>query len=201
MDEDDIQLVRRVVKDTVYEILDEEFLFPITELVNGLESGITQFKRSIAQAKGVEKYDPSKIKWEETEGSSGLYQRSEDVNSLDFKLLVKDLASHNGKFTKNGWFYWLFRSGAIVGRKRRGKQKSKASETKPEAGSDPAQFFPEDLRSLLSFEEKADAVIIKPRQFLGSENFAKIADIVKQQGGEYVSAGKNSHFRIPIKSN
>ena len=65
---------------------------------------------------------------------------------------------------------------------------------------DTAKFFPEDLRSLLLFEQKADAIIVKPRQFLGSENFAKIADIVKKHGGDYVSAGKGSHFRIPLKS-
>lgn len=60
-------------------------------------------------------------------------------------------------------------------------------------------MFPEDLESLLSFEEKGDYIIIKPRQFLGSDNFAKIASVVRQAGGEYVSAGKNSHFRVPKK--
>ena len=57
--------------------------------------------------------------------------------------------------------------------------------------------FPEDLESLLSFEEKNDYVMIKPKQFLGSENFAKIASTVRGLGGEYISAGKNSHFRVP----
>jgi hypothetical protein len=52
----------------------------------------------------------------------------------------------------------------------------------------------------LSFEEVDDAVIIKPRQFLGAENFAKIADMVKHQGGEWVSAGKDSHFKMPLRS-
>ena len=56
--------------------------------------------------------------------------------------------------------------------------------------------FPEDLDSLLSFEEKGDYIIIKPRQFLGSENFAKIASSVRGMGGEYISAGKDSHFRV-----
>jgi len=42
-------------------------------------------------------------------------------------------------------------------------------------------------------------VIIKPRQFLGSENFAKIASTVRGIGGEYISAGKESHFRVPRK--
>jgi hypothetical protein len=56
--------------------------------------------------------------------------------------------------------------------------------------------FPEDLDALLSFEEKGDYIIIKPRQFLGSENFAKIASAVRGMGGEYISAGKDSHFRV-----
>ena len=60
-------------------------------------------------------------------------------------------------------------------------------------------MFPEDLESLLSFEEKEDYVMIKPRQYLGSENFAKIASVVREIGGEYVSAGKASHFRVPRK--
>jgi hypothetical protein len=60
--------------------------------------------------------------------------------------------------------------------------------------------FPEDLESLLSFEEKSDYIMVKPRQFLGSENFAKIASTVRGMGGEYISAGKDSHFRVPKKS-
>ena len=59
--------------------------------------------------------------------------------------------------------------------------------------------FPEDLESRLTFEDKGDKIILKPRQFLGSETFAKIASVVRGLGGEYVSAGKGSHFRIPKK--
>jgi hypothetical protein len=59
--------------------------------------------------------------------------------------------------------------------------------------------FPEDLEALLSFEEKSDYIMVKPRQFLGSENFAKIASAVRGMGGEYISAGKESHFRVPKK--
>lgn len=58
-------------------------------------------------------------------------------------------------------------------------------------------MFPDDLEGLLNFEEKDDYIIIKPRQFLGSDNFSKIASTVRQAGGEYVSAGKASHFRVP----
>jgi hypothetical protein len=59
--------------------------------------------------------------------------------------------------------------------------------------------FPQDLEHLLSFEEKDDYIMIKPRQFLGSENFAKIASAVRGLGGEYISAGRDSHFRVPKK--
>lgn len=60
-------------------------------------------------------------------------------------------------------------------------------------------MFPEDLEDMLGFEEKEDYIMVKPRQFLGSENFAKIASIVREVGGEYISAGKASHFRVPRK--
>ena len=57
-------------------------------------------------------------------------------------------------------------------------------------------LFPKDLEEMLSFEESGEYVVVKPRQFLGSENFAKIASVACEAGGEYVSAGKESHFRI-----
>ena len=57
--------------------------------------------------------------------------------------------------------------------------------------------FPKELENMLFFEEADKYVIIKPRQYLGSENFAKIASIVRSEGGEYISAGKESHFRVP----
>lgn len=60
--------------------------------------------------------------------------------------------------------------------------------------------FPEDLEALLSFQEKTDYIMVKPKQFLGSENFAKIASTVRGLGGEYISAGKDSHFRVPKKT-
>ncbi|MGB9915234.1 MAG: hypothetical protein ACPLIG_06430 [Candidatus Bathyarchaeales archaeon] len=59
--------------------------------------------------------------------------------------------------------------------------------------------FPEDLENMLSFEDKGDYIIVKPKQFLGSENFARIASTVRGMGGEYISAGKASHFRVPKK--
>jgi len=59
--------------------------------------------------------------------------------------------------------------------------------------------FPEELENLLGFEEKGDYIIIKLMGFLGSEKFAKIASTVRGMGGEYISQGKESHFRVPKK--
>lgn len=58
-------------------------------------------------------------------------------------------------------------------------------------------LFPNELAGKLMFEEEGDKIKVSPRQFLGSENFAKIASIVREAGGEYKSAGKNSHFLVP----
>jgi hypothetical protein len=57
--------------------------------------------------------------------------------------------------------------------------------------------FPPDLEDMLEFEETEEYVKISPRRYLGTENFAKIASIVRDAGGEYVSAGRESHFRLP----
>lgn len=58
-------------------------------------------------------------------------------------------------------------------------------------------IFPKNLEKMLEFKEKVDYIIIKPRQFLGSDYFAKIASIARELGGEYISAGRDSHFRVP----
>lgn len=74
-----------------------------------------------------------------------------------------------------------------------------SSNSKMRSLDDTRMSFPEELEAKLSFEEKNDFIIIKPKQFLGSENFAKIASAVRGMGGEYISAGKDSHFRVPKK--
>ena len=58
-------------------------------------------------------------------------------------------------------------------------------------------MFTKELEAMLIFEDRGDFIKITPRQFLGSENFAKIASTIREAGGEYISAGKGSHFRVP----
>jgi hypothetical protein len=63
--------------------------------------------------------------------------------------------------------------------------------------NDVKQAFSSELAGMLFFEESGTFVIVKPRRFLGSDNFSRIASIVRDIGGEYVSAGRNSHFKVP----
>jgi len=65
--------------------------------------------------------------------------------------------------------------------------------------NDVKQAFSSELAGMLLFEESGKFVIVKPRRFLGSDNFAKIASVVRDLGGEYISAGRNSHFKIAKK--
>jgi len=66
---------------------------------------------------------------------------------------------------------------------------------------DVQRVFPQDLAGMLYFEVTDEYVLAKPRQYLGSDNFRRIAATVRDQlGGEYVSAGRDSHFRIPRKT-
>jgi len=56
-----------------------------------------------------------------------------------------------------------------------------------------------EYASMLDYDATSSNLvyIIKAKQFLGSDNFAKIAGIVRNTlGGQYVSQGKNSHFEI-----
>ena len=92
----------------------------VVDFCNALEAAVVKLRRQLEGKQTLEHWDANKIKWEQTEGSKGPYERSNDVDSVDFKNLVKDLTAHNGKLTRNGLFYWLFTNGVTVGRKKKG---------------------------------------------------------------------------------
>jgi hypothetical protein len=58
--------------------------------------------------------------------------------------------------------------------------------------------IPQDLRALLDFRIEGNALIIKPRGYLGPGNFGRVMAIARQRGGRYVSAGRGSRFEIPL---
>ncbi|MEM0006646.1 MAG: hypothetical protein QW734_11240 [Candidatus Bathyarchaeia archaeon] len=92
-------------------------LTALLNFLDAVEAGVSAAKQRIKEAKIG--WNPDKIKWEDAEGSSGQYQRSEDFNNPEFKAMLKDLQAHGGKLTRNGYFYWVFKNGSTVGRKKR----------------------------------------------------------------------------------
>lgn len=56
--------------------------------------------------------------------------------------------------------------------------------------------LPQTVIDKLDFSIANGQIILKPKEFLGSDTFAKLASVVRELGGEYVSAGKGSHFRV-----
>lgn len=106
---------------------DDFTLEVLLEFLNGVEAGIVAAKQRIKERKGlIDKpkrewgWNPDKIEWKKAEGSKGEFEKSEDVNNSEFKALLKDLAAHNGKLTRDGYFYWVYQNGSTVGRKKRG---------------------------------------------------------------------------------
>jgi len=102
------------------------FLEDFVDFLDGLEASIVKMKRQIAKLVGVAEakpkfsWNPDAIKWEKAQGSKGEFEKSEDVNNPEFKAMLKDLAQHNGKLTRDGVFYWVYKNGSTVGRKKRG---------------------------------------------------------------------------------
>jgi hypothetical protein len=63
----------------------------------------------------------SKIPWIDRENEKGKFQVSEDYSNPEHKALLKFLNEAGGCVASEGWFYWIYRDGATVGRKLRRK--------------------------------------------------------------------------------
>lgn len=97
----------------------EKIVFAITDYANAIESAIVGLRENLRELTKFPEWDPDKIVWTQAEGPSGPYERSEDVNNLEFKAMLKDLAAHNGKMRRGPYFYWTFQNGHTVGRKKK----------------------------------------------------------------------------------
>jgi len=192
----------------------------VVDFANALEAACVQLKRYIGeqQTLGVKEETFTKLLgWEETRGDRlGEYEttsRKANNNSDAFNhalnILKRNNATISSRFHDEGYKYsfWLYEKKPDTIYRQLLKKKKEETPTalveKPreqgEAVEKVRQYFPKALEALLIFEETGNYIMIKPRQYLGSENFSKIAAIVREANGEYISAGKESHFRIPIK--
>ena len=62
-------------------------------------------------------WDPNNILWELTIGPKGEYELAGLQDTIDFRLLTRDLNANDGKLKRNQYFYWQFRNSAKIGRK------------------------------------------------------------------------------------
>lgn len=74
---------------------------------------------------------------------------------------------------------------------------------KPSAPA-PPRIIVETVRARLaehmkevSVTEEEEGIVVRPTGFLGRDKFSSIAAIVRELGGNYVSAGRESRFVIP----
>ena len=62
-----------------------------------------------------------------------------------------------------------------------------------------ASSIPAKIREKLVFEEDDEEIRVKPQEFLGRDDFRTVASTIRELGGEYISAGRSSYFRVPRK--
>lgn len=118
MDKEDVDFIRKVARDEFWQIWESELLPLIKDFV-----GVKVESSKVTESKPGDRtwnWSPEKISWAKAQGTKGEYERSEDVNSLDFKSMLKDLAEHKGTLTRDNVFYWVFKNGSVVGRKQKG---------------------------------------------------------------------------------
>lgn len=97
----------------------ETIIFAISDFANAVEAATVSLRDHLNELTKCQEWDPDQIAWTPAEGPSGPYERSEDVNNLEFKAMLKDLAAHNGKMRRGPYFYWTFQNGHTVGRKKK----------------------------------------------------------------------------------
>lgn len=137
-----ITFLRKIIREEFWQLLDEDILPVLRDyvgvrldssktnsadvlaesLVNILKTSSSKGKESL-NSKTREKpwnWDPQKIAWTKAQGTKGEYERSEDVNSPDFRNLLEDLSAHQGTLQRDSLFYWTFPNGSTIGRKQRG---------------------------------------------------------------------------------
>jgi len=98
-----------------------DFLVKLRDALQMAAEAVDEYLESMVPLE-VRDWNPENIKWQQAQGPSGPYERAdpkENVGNPDFEALIADLDQHNGKLTKQNWFYWKFTNGDFVGRKRR----------------------------------------------------------------------------------
>lgn len=116
--------------------VNEQIIRLLLEYAGGLEEAAKRFREGLASlvqeriipeaskavGERVWSWNPDAIIWVEASGPSGGYQLATAENNqgnTDFQELLRDLEAHQGRLTRNGYFYWSFQQKPFVGRKKR----------------------------------------------------------------------------------
>lgn len=99
----------------------------LIDFCNALEASVIKLRSQIQRlyspgsSPGLQRewsWNPERIIWELSEGWKGTYQKTEELTNPEFQAMLTDLAAHQNKLSRDGYFYWTFQNGTTVGRKK-----------------------------------------------------------------------------------
>jgi hypothetical protein len=134
---EDVEQIRRIAKETAWEVLDEEILGPLVNAFNGFEAIAVQFKHAFSQAMGVvavKEETFNVLKFETQEGAKiGLYQVAYKANNLSdkwnsaYNILRQNNATIADRYYGEGYVYgyWLYGEGKIYRQKLKAPTQSR----------------------------------------------------------------------------
>jgi len=141
LSEDDVRLVKQIVKETLYEILEAEFYDGVFSLLDAVEGGIAAFKHQLGVKKGVSAEQPKPVavreetfaclKFEPQKGIRiGEFEVAYKENNLPehwnhaYNILRQANATISNRYHGEGYqhSYWLYGEGRIFRQKLSQKQ-------------------------------------------------------------------------------
>ncbi len=120
MNEEDLRLIKQIVKESVYEILETEFYDAFFGMLNAFEAGITSFKQQLGAEKGIiavkeETFTCLQFKTQHGNTIGDFEVASKDSNEdvqwhHAFNILKNSNATINKRYHEEGYqhSYWLF---------------------------------------------------------------------------------------------
>jgi len=138
LSEDDVRLVKRLVREAVYEVLETEVYGGFFSFLDAVEAGISNFKRQAASRKGVS-VEPAAVKeetftclkFEPQKGAKiGEYEVAYKEQNAEaewlhaFNILKQNNAHISNRYHGEGYqySYWLYGEGRIYRQKLSQKQ-------------------------------------------------------------------------------
>jgi hypothetical protein len=134
LNEENVKLIRQMVKEAVYEILETEFYDAFFNLLDAFEAGIASFKRQLGSRKGVvaavKEETFTCLKFEQQKGNRlgefevAVKDKNPEAQWLHaYNILKQANATINNRYHGEGYAYsyWLFDEGKIYRQKLKQK--------------------------------------------------------------------------------